>query len=446
MKSGPRIVIVGGGSNAWTPNIVKDMLLTPSLTEAEYVLFDINKKPADTNKAFLEKLCGELGIKPRITATDSRVKALRGADYIIITVSTGGLNAMAHDLAIPEDYGIYHTVGDTTGPGGWARLMRNFEVFQSLANDIKRYAPNALVLNYTNPMVSLTDVMARILPGRVVGLCHGLFENINFIKEFYKLDSEEEIAVKYAGLNHFFWITEAKAGGVDVLADLERRLRRKSLTDLMQMAYKDAMGFQSMNREVATELFHLTGVIPYVGDRHTCEYFGRYITSKSVMKTYKIKRTSVAERRTEFNKRARRLQSMLRGKIDPGYTKRSRETAADIIDAHFQGKVFIDVGNLPNTGQISNLPHGAVVETAVRVDSNGFSPVGFGALPPVVQAMCEPWVRAYTMQVDACFQGDKQLAMQALLIDPLCAHLTGKQVTEMGNRLLKAHKRFITVF
>ncbi len=164
------------------------------------------------------------------------------------------------------------------------------------------------------------------------------------------------------------------------------------------------------------------------------------------MKAYKIKRTSIAQRRKWFRDRARTLQRMIKGKIDDVYLKQSRETAADIIDAHWQGKVFIDVGNLPNIGQISNLPEGTVVETAMRVDRNGFSPVIFGSLPGVVQAMYAPWARAYAMQVDACFKKDKALAMQALQVDPLCSHLTGKQVEEMGNQLLKAHKRFITAF
>ena len=445
MVTKPKIVIVGGGSNAWAPKIVKDMLLTPSLSSAEYVLFDINKKASDTCKAFLEKLAGKLEVKASFVSTDNRAKALKQADYIIITISTGGFKSMAHDLDIPEEYGIYHTVGDTTGPGGWARFIRNFDIFMSLANDINRYAPGAMVLNYTNPMATLTDVLSRICEGPVVGLCHGLFENLEFIKEFYKLKSEDEIAVKYAGLNHFFWITEAKAGKRDVIADLKRKLQKQSLTDLLHGVYEDPMGFKS-DREVATELFRITGAMPYLGDRHICECFPQYITNKKTIKAYKIKRTSITERQDAFKKRAQYLRKMIKGKIDESYFTRSRETAADIVEAHFQGKVFIDVGNLPNIGQISNLPKGGVVETAMCVDSNGFSPISFGPLPSAVQAMCEPWARSYSMQVDACFEQDKALVMQALHIDPLCSHLTGIQVEEMGNRLLKAHKRFIKAF
>ena len=441
--SGPKIVIVGGGSNAWAPQIVKDMLLSESLRNSQFVLYDINKRASDLTKAFLDKLAGIAGMDAKIVSTDRRARALKGADYIIITISTGGLKSMALDLAIPEAYGIYHTVGDTSGPGGWARFIRNFDVFVSLARAFNRYAPGAVVLNYTNPMSTLTDVLSRLCPGPVVGLCHGLFENLEFIKRFYGLKSEEDIAVKYAGLNHFFWITEARAGRRDVIADLRRRLKKQSFTDLLKSVYEDPRGFRS-NRELATELFRLTDVMPYLGDRHTCEFLPGYITSRKNMRRYRIRRSSVAERRRGFLARGRNLKRMIDGKIDEGYFQPSRETAADIIEAHLLGKVLIDVGNLPNNGQISNVSRGVVVETAVRVDANGFTPLAFGALPDVVQGMVEPCARVFQMVVEACFTGNRKLAMQALRLDPVCSHLNGEQVTEMGGRLLRAHKRFIT--
>jgi alpha-galactosidase len=442
-----KIVLVGGGSNAWTPRIVKVMFLTPALSKAEFVLLDINKPAADRNKVFLDTLAGKLGVQPKIVSTNRQATALKGANYIVITISTGGLKAMAHDLAIPEEYGIYHTVGDTSGPGGWARFLRNFDVFKKIAQDINRYAPGAMVLNYSNPMVTLTDTLARICEGPVVGLCHGLFENLRFLHKFYKAKSEDDIIVQYAGLNHFFWITEAKVGRRDIIADLKRRIKTRSFSDMLKGVLKDDFGFSS-HREVATELFRATGVLPYFGDRHTCEFFPWYITNKKNMRDYKIVRTHIKERQKSFEERTKHLKYMNSGKWEIGkeFFERSRETAADIIEAHWSGKTFIDVGNVPNVGQVSNLPSGAVLETAVRVDRNGFTPITFGALPPAVQAMCEPWTRVYTMVVDACFRKDKNLAIQALRLDPVCSHLNGKQVNELADRLLRAHKQFIRVF
>lgn len=437
-----KIVIVGGGSNAWAPALVKDMLLTEGIRDSEFVLFDINKKAADLVVAFLRRLEGMWKTGATFTSTDQRARALDGADYVIIAISTGGLDAMAQDLAIPERYGIFHTVGDTSGPGGWSRLIRNFEVFRGLAAEINLRAPGAVVLNYTNPMTTLTAVLARLCKGPVVGLCHGLFENLEFLKRFYHLEREEDLAVQYGGLNHFFWMTEIRAKGRDLLADLKRRIAKRSMTDLLRESAPDPMGFKS-SRELATELFRETGVMPYLGDRHTCEFFPQYITNRANLRKYRLVRTSIAERRRGFNQRERNLRKMLRGKIADHLLKRSRETAADIIQAHSRGKVFIDVGNMPNRGQIANLPIGTIVETAVRVDANGFSPIAFGPLPKKVAGFVAPYARVFDLGVEACFRGDRALALHALRLDPVTSHLNGVQVREMGERLLAAHRRFL---
>ncbi len=440
-----KIVLVGGGSNAWAPNIVKDMMLTDAIGDAEFVLYDTNVAASDVVKAYLENLNRELRKPCVFRSTDKRAKALDGADYIIITISTGGLDAMAHDLAIPEEFGVYHTVGDTSGPGGWGRLLRNFPVFRDLAGAINRYAGAAMVLNYTNPMTTLTKVLSRLCQGPVVGLCHGLFENLDFLKRFYGLESEDDVSVSYAGLNHFFWITQARSRDLDLIANLRDRLTRQSLTDLLRESSPDPMGFRS-NRELATELFRTTGVMPYLGDRHTCEFFPCYITSKANLKHYRLIRTSIEERRQGFAARQAALVKAAQSPIPPGSVHKSRETAADIIAAHVQGRPFIDVGNVPNQGQISNLPLGTVVETAVRVDRNGFSPIAFGPLPEPVRSFVEPYARGFDLAVEACFRGDRNQALQALQLDPVCAHLSPRRVRELGERLLAAHAPFITQF
>lgn len=443
----PRVVFVGGGSNAWTASIVRDMLLTPSTANASFVLYDIRPRAAETIARVCRRIAQRLGSASTFIATDDRPAAFRGADYFIITISTGGFDAMAHDLAIPEKFGVYHTVGDTSGPGGWARLIRNFDVFVDLADAFNRHAPNAPVLNYTNPMTALTDVLARRCKAPVIGLCHGLFENIAFVKEFYRLASEDELAFKYAGLNHFFWVVEARTAKVDVLADLKRRLKTRSFTDLIRTLHSDPMGFSS-GREVATELFRHTGVMPYLGDRHTSEFFPWYVTSRANLKKYRLVRTTIAERRKGFATRQRQMERLASGKdpLPEFYVKRSRETAADIVDAHWAGKVFIDVGNVPNVGQVSNLPRGLVVETAVRIDRNGFAPIAFGDLPPVVHGFVEPYAHVFPMVVDACFQRDKALALRALRLDPVCSHLNTEQTNELGERLIAAHRKFVSAF
>ena len=445
MASHLKIVVVGGGSVHWMPRIGRDLLLTPALSGSEIVLFDINRQASDLTRAFLEKLARQLHVQTTFVSTDNRREALNSADYVIITITTGGFDAMGLDLAIPESYSIYHTVGDTAGPGGWARLIRNFDAFVALAQDINQCAPKALVLNYTNPMTALTDVLSRLCEGRVIGLCHGLFENLHYIRDWYGMPSEQDVTLQYAGLNHFFWVAQARAGDIDVIADLRKRIQSESLSDLMARTYP-GQPQGALKLDVATEVFRLAGVLPYLGDRHICEFFPSYITSQAGLTDYRLVRTTIGERYAAAVQMRRQLADMLTGEISVEYTVRTREAAADIIEAHSQGRVFIDVGNVPNIGQVSNLPRGLVVETAVRVDRNGFTPLAFGDLPPVVKGFVDPYATLFPMVVDACFRHDRKLALQALRLDPVCSHLNSKRVVELGETLLAAHRQYISVF
>lgn len=440
--SKPRIVLVGGGSRAWSPKIMADFLLTEATREAEFVLYDIDPEGARLVADFTTRLARDLNVRATAIATDDAVEAFTGADYILVTISTGGLDAMEFDLSIPEDYGIYHTVGDTCGPGGWARYMRNFAVFADLADQFSRLCPHAMVINYTNPMPTLTATLSRLCPNPVVGLCHGLFENLEFFKKYYGIENIRELSLDYAGLNHFFWITRAHHGKRDLLADLRAQVRSRSLTDLMRDIEADAMGFKS-NREVATEWLRHTGCMPYLGDRHTCEYSGAYITDPETMSQYELVRTDIGKRRAMLSERDEKLRAMVADGIPQEYHARSHETAADIVAAHLLGEPFIDVGNMPNIGQIANLPSGTVVETAVRVDAGGFTPLCHGPLPQQILGLVEPFARFYDQCVNACLGQNRELALNALRLDPVCSHLSWTRVQELGERLLQAHQAYL---
>ncbi len=158
------------------------------------------------------------------------------------------------------------------------------------------------------------------------------------------------------------------------------------------------------------------------------------------MKKYRLVRTSIEERRQAFRQRARQLAAMTRGEIPREFAARSRESAADMVAARFTGRAFIDVGNVPNVGQVTNLPRGMVVETAVRVDGNGISPICFGDLPLSVLGLVEPVAESFEATIRGCMERDRNLALQALRLDPACARLTGEEVRELGTRLLAAHR------
>jgi alpha-galactosidase/6-phospho-beta-glucosidase family protein len=273
----------------------------------------------------------------------------------------------------------------------------------------------------------------------VAGLCHGLFENLAFLTRFYGLGDEREISIDYAGVNHFFWAPRVRARGIDVTGDLLAKVRKRGFTALLRETFPRASRV-STTRELATALFDETGVLPYLGDRHTCEFLPGTITDRAAMRRYRLVRTSIEERWEAYRGRRRRLRAMVAGEIPEELMRRSRETAADIVAAHVTGRSFVDVGNTANIGQVANLPRGAVVETAVRVDANGFAPICFGDLPQPVLAWVEPVVHVFETTVRACFEGDRELALRALRMDPVCSRLTREAVREMGLRLMKAHK------
>jgi alpha-galactosidase len=432
-----KIAIVGGGSTTWTPRLLQDFLLTAPVAGAHFVLLDTDQMAAGLMSRFGTVLAKQLSAAATFTATDDTELALDGADYVIITITTGGLDAMARDLAITERFGIYHTVGDTCGPGGWSRFIRHFDVFVSLANAINQHAPGAAVINYTNPLAQLTTVLSRICTGPVVGLCHGILENRDFLGHRYGGD----IAMVYGGVNHFFWTTQATAGGRDILADLADVADRTQLEDLEPKRAPDPFGFVS-GRAVATELYRLTGVLPYVADRHTCEFVPWYITDQGRMDRYGLRRTSVTSRRQVLSTAQETVCRMVKDGIPDGWGQPSRETAAAIVAAHRFGEPFTDVGNVVNTGQVANLPAGVAVETPVRFGPDGFVPVETGALPAPVAALVEPWTHVYGLAVQACFDHDRRRALDVLRLDPTCARLSVGDVREMGEALLAANRPY----
>ncbi len=437
-----KILFIGGGSTA-AIDIAKDVMLTDSLKNSQIVLYDLNKKACDFNKVFLDRAAREIGCGCEVVSTDEPAAAFKGADYTVITISTGGLTSMGIDLSVAEEYGIYHTVGDTAGPAGWARSIRNYETFVDLAKKINKYCPQTFILNYANPMAFLTDVLSGLCKGPVIGLCRGILENIHAIKGIYKIADESELSLKYAGLNHFFWITEASQGNIDIIADMKKKLRNKTLSELLPTDGGDPINFKE-GRQLADQLFRMTGIMPYFGDRHTCEFFPDYITSKANLRNHNIARTSIKQRLKWQAMKIAKIEKMLGTGIPKQYLQRSGETAADVMNAHLTGRRFVDVANVGNIGQISNLPLGTVVETACAIDKNGVSPVCFGDLPEIIAEFCRTHSAVTDMILSGCIEKDKDTLLQALRLDPACSRLRWPQVCQMGEKLLKSHNKFIS--
>jgi alpha-galactosidase/6-phospho-beta-glucosidase family protein len=446
-----KIAMIGGGSQIWSPNIIRDLVLKPGLDQVNLnlALLDIDLPRANAIHALFEAKLSEWGVNwAKTWPTDNPEPALDGADFVIIAISTGRLPAMKHDLEIPEQYGIYHTVGDTCGPGGWARALRNVPVFADYAKKIKRLAPKAYVLNYTNPMGALTKVLAEELGHhKVVGLCHSLFESYGVLMAIFDLASENQIKTRCGGLNHFFWMLDLTINGQDGYKLLEEKLQGRNFATLLDDMHRDSLGFGSYHW-LAGELYAKYGYLPYVGDRHTCEFFDCYITDQAEMARLKLVRTSVSDREQMYAEAAERISQWTRGEEAdfPLDKKPSRETAADIIKAIVFNQDFEDVVNMVNTGQISNLPAGAVVETMGHINRSGATALKLGAIPENLVPLIAPHAEVQLQTVEAGLSGDLDKAFAALEVDPLCARLSCDEVRKMGLELLTANRQYLPQF
>lgn len=439
----PRIVMVGGGSVQWMPRLLNDMMLKPGLEEAEYVLLDISLPAAQRMARYGQMLAARRKLPCTFKPMRDPRRAFPGAQVIIITISTGGLNAMEPDIAIPEQYGIFQTVGDTVGPGGWSRALRNLPVFLEMGRTIAALAPDAWILNYTNPMSVLTQALCVTTDQPVVGLCHGVFENYAVLMKVFGLASEEEIQSRFGGINHFFWILDFTVRGRPGYPLLREKLRGRNFAELVAEAYVDAAGFSS-KYWLAGDLFNQFGYLPYIGDRHTAEFLPNCLApDEKRLQQWRLVRTSVRERKERLRKNQERLAEWIAGKRPLPEDKPSRETAADIAAIRVRGGQLIDVVNVPNVGQIPNLPTGAVVESLGVVNALGFTPLAVGELPEPIVRLVRPHVENQEAILQAVVEEDAEKAMHALMNDPLCSHLPYARIREMAAELLAANRRLL---
>jgi alpha-galactosidase len=436
--------MMGGGSFNWGPRIICDMLLEPVLNGSEVFLLDPDLAAAEEVKAACCKMNETLGAGFSFKSTGSEEDAFSGADFVVIAISTGGLDMMAHDLKIPEKYRIYQTVGDTTGPGGWNRTLRNVPVFAEAARKIERLAPDAIILNYTNPMAALTGTFYEVGKLRTVGLCHGIFSTYNLLERIFDVE-EKDISLSYGGVNHFFWVTDFTVKGDPGYPLLAEKLRNRKINDFLGNGEKDLAGMLKHRSTLCDLLYRKYGMLTYIEDRHTCEFIPGYLNrDEACLKSFDLVRTTVEERAAKCANVRRITAELASGKREP--FKKSRETAVDIIKAFISNKPFVDVVNLPNIGQIDNLPRGAVVETMGLVDSRGFTPLAMGHLPDTVQPLVEIHCRIQLMTLKAALEGDRDLALQALRLDPLCSHLSAEEVNAMGGELMDATAKWLPQF
>ncbi|MCM2583883.1 alpha-galacturonidase LplD [Bacillus stercoris] len=414
-----KIAYIGGGSQGWARSLMSDLAIDERMS-GTVALYDLDFEAAQRNEV-IGNYSGNG--RWRYEAVSTLKKALSGADIVIISILPGSLDDMEIDVHLPERCGIYQSVGDTVGPGGIIRGLRAVPIFAEIARAIRDYAPESWVINYTNPMSVCTRTLYKVFPGiKAIGCCHEVFGTQKLLAEMVterlgiEAPRREEIRINVLGINHFTWITEASYRHIDLLPIFREFSSHygESGYELEGESWRDSV-FHSAHR-VAFDLFETYGAIPAAGDRHLAEFLpGPYLKQFEVWKFHLTPISFRKQDRALKRKETERFIQQQRGVAG----KASGEEGVNIIAALLGLGELVTNVNMPNQGQVSNLPIQAIVETNAFITRNSVKPIFSGALPKGVEMLAARHVSNQEAVAEAGLTKDTGLAFQAFLNDPL---------------------------
>ncbi|MGN2621154.1 alpha-galacturonidase LplD [Bacillus stercoris] len=414
-----KIAYIGGGSQDWARSLMSDLAIDERMS-GMVALYDLDFEAAQRNEV-IGNYSGNG--RWRYEAVSTLKKALSGADIVIISILPGSLDDMEIDVHLPERCGIYQSVGDTVGPGGIIRGLRAVPIFAEIARAIRDYAPESWVINYTNPMSVCTRTLYKVFPGiKAIGCCHEVFGTQKLLAEMVterlgiEVPRREDIHVNVLGINHFTWITEASYRHIDLLPIFREFSAHygESGYELDGESWRDSV-FHSAHR-VAFDLFETYGAIPAAGDRHLAEFLpGPYLKQPEVWKFHLTPISFRKQDRALKRQETERFIQQQRGVAGEA----SGEEGVHIIAALLGLGELVTNVNMPNQGQVSNLPLQAIVETNAFITRNSVKPIFSGALPKGVEMLAARHVSNQEAVAEAGLTKDTDLAFQAFLNDPL---------------------------
>jgi alpha-galactosidase len=430
----PKITFLGAGSTVFAKNVLGDVMATEALQDFELALFDIDPERLRDSELILNTVKRTLNSKCRIKAYSDRKEALRGAKYVVNAIQVGGYDPCTiTDFEVPKKYGLRQTIADTIGIGGIFRNLRTIPVMLDFARDIREVCPNALFLNYTNPMAALTNVMITHGGVNTVGLCHSV--QVCVSKLFADLGMDPTgVKSKIAGINHQAWLLEISKDGVDLYPEIKRRARER------QKEKHDDM--------VRYELMFKFGYYSTESSEHAAEYYPYFIKKShpELIEKLNIPLDEYPRRCVNQIKGWKALREKLLTDEHLEHT-RSHEYASYIFEAIETNKPFKIGGNVMNTGLITNLPKEACVEVPCLVDRNGIQPVYIGDLPPQLAALNRTNINTQLLTIEAAITGKKEHIYHAAMLDPhTSAELTLDEIVALCDDLIEAHGDWLPKF
>lgn len=421
MNGPTKITYVGAGSAVFARRVLTDILAIDGLEGGTFALVDIDLERLEVARRIAERLVARSPHPWRVVASTERRDVLEGSDFVVNSIDVGGRDHVDHDYEIPLRYGVDQCIGDTIGPGGIFKALRTGPTWLEIVADAARMSPDAIILNYTNPMSILTLAAARTTGQQVVGLCHSVQGTSRQLAGFLDVPYEE-LEWSCAGINHNAWFTELRRNG----EDLYPRLR--ALAADADVWEKDPVRFEVMLRLgafVTESSGHFSEYVPYF--RTSPELIERYCRPG-----YLGESGFYAHNWPQWQADHRAQAARWASGEEPLPEGRSREYAADIVEAVRLNRPAVIHGNVVNHGLIDNLPSGGCVEVPCLVDRHGLQPVHFGALPEQLAALNRSHMAVHELMARAIIDRDRRSALYALMLDPLTAAVCSPaQIEEM---------------
>lgn len=434
----PKVTIVGAGSAVFARQLMTDILHIDGLDEGTFALIDLDAERLDLARRIAELLIERSGKRWKVVASTERTDVLADTDFLINTIEVAGLANVRHDYDIPMKYGIDQCIGDTIGPGGIFKALRTGPSWLAILHDAERLCPDALVLNYTNPMSILTLAALRSTSMKTVGLCHSVQGSSRQLADYLGVPYEE-LEWHCAGINHNAWFTLLCHHGQDMYPVLLEQIRDPKLYERDPVRFEMVKHFGAFVTESSG---HFSEYVPYF--RKRTELIEQYCRAGYLGESG-FYANNWPRWRAENDAS---IRAMLTGAKDLPY-HRSHEYGSYIIEGmtlHRAQVIYGNVRNGPNAALIDNLPDGCV-EVACLVDQNGIQPTHFGKLPERLAALNRAHMAVHALMVDALLTRSREAARAALLLDPLSAAVCSlAEISALFDEMWVAQAPYLTYF
>ena len=431
-----KIAMIGAGSVVFCKTLMSDIMATPALSNSEFALMSPTESKLRRMEAFGNRMIRENRLPAIVWATTDRREAIRKADFVVVMIQVGGLEAFGIDYEIPLKYGVDQCIGDSLGPGGVFRGLRTIPVLADITRDMKELArPGAIMLQYANPMAANCLALGKVSEVLFVGLCHGVQTTLDLIAGFCGVP-KNEIVYTCGGINHMDWFLTLQHQGRDLYPQLRELFEKPEY-------YK--------NEKVRGEVFRHFGYLMTESTGHLSEYVPWFRKNKRALELY-CDEPSFGGESGAYYKYTKALAAKYAGHDpleyeSPLIESRSVEYCSYILEAVVTGGPFRFMGNVRNDGYIANLPSGCCVEVPTFADATGLHPTRVGELPPQCAAACMSNVNVQTLAAKAALDADPEAIVHAAAMDPLSSAVcTLKEIRDMCREMLEAQRKWLPQF